>query len=258
MDMIQFNTFADQLYFIHGIFTRRGGVSRFPFNSLNVGFSAGDKVGHVRENRRRIARCLGFEQTLYLHQVHGRDVAVLKNGESTAATRLPEPSSPLVADGAVTDIPGLLLVIQVADCQAVILYDPIKRVVANLHSGWRGSVQNISGRGVEVMVEQFDCDPADIRAGIGPSLGPCCAEFIHYKQELPRAFLRYRREDCHFDFWEITRDQLMDKGILPAHIETAGICTRCHPERFFSHRHERPTGRFAVAAGVAPDVLKKE
>ncbi len=245
--MIQLNTLAAQPGLVHGIFTRRGGASLPPFDSLNVGLSTGDEVAHVRENRRRIAHYLGFERSLYLHQVHGRDVAVIKQDNSDPTVF----DAPLVADGAVTNIPGLLLVIQVADCQAVILYDPVKKVVANLHSGWRGSVQNISGRGVEVMTEQFGCDPANIRAGIGPSLGPCCAEFIHYKTELPMWLLKYWRGDRHFDFWECTRDQLMEKGLWPAHIETAGICTRCHPERFFSHRHERPTGRFAVAAGLA-------
>lgn len=278
-DMIQFNILVPYTDLVHGIFTRRGGGSAPPFDSLNVGLSTGDDATHVRENRCRIARHLGFERALYLHQVHGDDVLVLNRESqiagltshgmvSQSAPEIPDPhshspdnlshqngnpSAPLaipVADGVVTNIPGVLLVIQVADCQAVVLFDPLKQVVANLHSGWRGSVANIIGRGVEAMVMQFDCDPGDIRAGIGPSLGPCCAEFIHYKDELPQAFHKYRQGEYHFDFWAISRDQLMERGVHPDHIEVADICTQCDPNRFFSYRHEKSTGRFAVAAGL--------
>jgi YfiH family protein len=279
MDMIRFNIFAPHTGLIHGIFTRRGGESGPPFDSLNVGLSTGDDVTHVRENRCRIARHLGFERALYLHQVHGNDVLVVaresqiagltshgmatKSGPEVPDTysHCPDnfsrqngnPSAPLalpVADGVVTNIPGVLLVIQVADCQAVVLFDPVKQVVANLHSGWRGSVANIIGRGVDAMVTQFGSDPGNIRAGIGPSLGTCCAEFIHYKDELPQKFLKYRQGEHHFDFWAISRDQLMERGVQPDHIEVTGLCTQCHPNRFFSHRHEKSTGRFAVAAGL--------
>ena len=243
MDMLQFKSFSGHQGFVHGIFTRRKGVSASPFDSLNVGLSTGDAPDHVLENRRCVARHLGFKNSLYLHQVHGTEVAVVKQQPDTAA--------PLMADGAVTNVAGLLLVIQVADCQAVVMYDPVKQVVANVHSGWRGSVDNIIGRGVDVMTSRFGCDPKNIRAGIGPSLGPCCAEFVHYNDELPHGFLKYRLGSCHFDFWAISRDQLLEKGLDLHHIETSGICTRCHADRFFSHRHERPTGRFAVAAGLS-------
>ena len=100
------------------------------------------------------------------------------------------------------------------------------------------------------MVDEFGCDPGDIRAGIGPSLGPCCAEFLNYKDELPQSFLKYRQGEYHFNFWAISQDQLIKKGVHPDHIEVAGLCTRCHPNRFFSYRHEKSTGRFAVAAGL--------
>ncbi|SMC44499.1 conserved hypothetical protein [Desulfocicer vacuolatum DSM 3385] len=279
MDMIQFNIFTSHAEVAHGVFTRKGGVSLSPFNSLNVGISTGDNETHVRENRCRIARDLGFEHALYLHQVHGNGVLVLDREQqiktltshgmdtrkqcSVSHDPLPCPDTPClkngmpfsqgaipVADGVVTNIPGVLLVIQVADCQAVLLFDPVKKVVANLHSGWRGSVANIIGRGVDVMVTDFCCDPGDIRAAVAPSLGPCCAEFVHYKDELPQGFLQYRRGDHHFDFWAISRGQLMEKGIKSDHIEVSGLCTQCHPDRFFSYRHEHTTGRFAVAVGL--------
>jgi len=279
MDVIHFKMFAPFKNLVHGVFTRRGGISPPPFHSLNVGLSTGDEPDHVRDNRCRIARHMGFERALYLHQVHGNDLLVLTRESQMAGVpphgmppqsppEIPEtraacpdkfsrqkgtPSVPLTlpaADGVVTNLFGILLVIQVADCQAVILFDPVKKVLANLHSGWRGSVANIIGQGVDVMVEQFGCDPVDIRAGISPSLGPCCGEFIQYRRELPRAFFKYQKKAHHFDFWEISKDQLMERGVTRDHIEVAGLCTKCHPHRFFSYRHEKTTGRFAVAAGM--------
>lgn len=246
-DVLHFNMLGDDPGLAHGIFTRRGGVSPPPFDSLNVGRSTGDDPTHVRENRRRLAVHLGFDRSLYLHQVHGTDVVVVKDFPQKDA-----PGTVHTADGAVTNVPGLLLVIQVADCQAVLLYDPRRRVVGALHSGWRGSVDNIIERGVAAMIRDFGCRAGDIRAGIGPSLGPCCAEFINYKEELPRGFLDYRQGAHHFDFWKISRDQLTGAGLSPAHIEISGHCTRCSPHLFFSYRHRKKTGRLAAAIGLKP------
>jgi YfiH family protein len=143
-----------------------------------------------------------------------------------------------------------LLTILVADCQPVMLYDPVRAVVANIHSGWRGSIADIIGRTVAVMKERFACRPAEIIAGIGPSLGPCCAEFVNYRQEIPEALWSYQVSDNHFDFWALSRDQLVWAGLLPEHIETGGICTRCHSDLFFSYRAAQQTGRMAAVIGL--------
>ncbi len=97
-------------------------------------------------------------------------------------------------DAMITDAPGQSLVIQTADCQAVLIYDPVRKAVANIHSGWRGSIQNIIGLTVQAMIKEFDSDPKNLLAGIGPSLGPCCAEFIHYRTEIPKAFWSYKNQ----------------------------------------------------------------
>ena len=85
------------------------------------------------------------------------------------------------ADAMITDVPGMGLMIKQADCQAVILFDPRKNVIANVHCGWRGNVKNILGRVVHLMEQRFHCKAEDLVAAIGPSLGPCCAEFITYR-----------------------------------------------------------------------------
>jgi hypothetical protein len=228
----------------HGVFTRKGGASKGPFAELNVGMGGGDEPERVSENRRRIRRALGVGTPVFLRQRHGTRVVVAGNG--TAAD-----SGPEVADAVMTDHPDRLLFIQVADCQAVIVYDPVREAVANIHSGWRGSIADLIGKTVAAMQVQYGCRPQDLLAGIGPSLGPCCAEFIHYRTEIPRSLWQYRTGACHFDFWAMSVDQLKAAGVAGCNIEVAGLCTRCRTDLFYSYRGEKTTGRFAVVAGLA-------
>lgn len=232
----------------HRIFTRNSGYSQPPFASLNVSFGIGDSQKNVAENRDIISRFMGAGQLVCARQVHGCEIAVLSRDsekrDETAAGRT------FSADAMVTDIFGRNLVIQVADCQAVLLYEPIRRVIANVHCGWRGSVQNIIGHTVEVMEQHFGCRPGRIQAGIGPSLGPCCAEFINYSTEIPMEFWRYKGFNKHFDFWSLSRDQLKRTGVNENNIESSGICTRCNTDDFFSYRAQRTTGRFAAVIGL--------
>ncbi|MBF0203842.1 MAG: peptidoglycan editing factor PgeF [Desulfamplus sp.] len=253
----------------HGVFTRDGGASDQNFKSLNLSLSTGDHRDNVYLNRKKVAFCMGVSEhkAVYLNQVHGKEFVILKKqtlkshvqpesienalkkDESKDAGLQAELSNK-DADGIITDVKGLLTVMQVADCQAVIMYDPENKVVANIHSGWRGSLLNIIGRGVEVMVEQFGTNPAQILAAIAPSLGPCCAEFKNYQNEIPEHLWKYKISEYNFDFWQMSRDQLTEKGVLPKNLEVAGICTSCSSQIFYSYRKENITGRFAVAAGL--------
>ena len=223
----------------HGVFARQGGVSQEPFDALNAGFHMGDDAACVRENRKRISRVAGGE-VISVRQVHGTTVQIITDMRDGDAD----------ADAMIAQRPGIFLMILTADCQAILLYDPVQHVVANVHSGWRGNVQNILAATLAVMQNQFACDPRQIVAGIGPSLGPCCAEFIHYETELPNSFYPYRRGKAQFDFWAISADQLTNEGILPEHIEIAGLWTVCHPNEFYSYRREHATGRFATVIGI--------
>ncbi len=247
---LKFDRFNNCQNLKHGLFTREGGISRQPFDTLNVGLDTGDDPQAVLENRRRIIRDLGGGQPVFLNQVHGTDIAVFKNHGKSLERITDIAGDPIEADGSVTNIPGLILFIQVADCQPILLFDPIKRVAANLHSGWRGSILNIAGKGVRTMVEEFGCSPADILAGIGPSLGPCCAEFIHYREEIPAGLWHYQVKNNHFDFWQITTDQLQEQGIKPDNIAVSRQCSKCSGETFFSYRKERITGRLASAIKI--------
>ena len=230
----------------HGIYTRLGGVSGGAFSSLNAAFDVGDEPSAVEKNRRRIQGDMGGTPPVFLRQHHGTRVACI--GGEKQRERAAE--APLYADAVITNQPGLLLVIQVADCQAVIIYDPVQQVVANVHSGWRGSIGNIVGKTVEKMQRIFGCRPENLTAGIGPSLGPCCAEFVHYRDEIPPSLWRYRVDGFHFDFWSMSIDQLKGAGLAERSIDAAGLCTRCRTDLFYSYRAEKTTGRFAAVAGL--------
>ncbi len=232
----------------HRIFTRRGGHSQSSFESLNVGCGIGDSQENVSANRGMISRIMAKGRLDFVRQVHGCEVAVM--GRSDHKRDKFSAGRNATADAIVTDIEGRNLVIQVADCQAVLLYEPVRRVIANVHCGWRGSIQNIIGRTIEVMVQHFGCRPSRIQAGIGPSLGPCCAEFINYRKEIPMEFWRYKGLNAHFDFWSLSRDQMTRAGMTETNIELSGICTRCYTDDFFSYRAAKTTGRFAAVIGL--------
>lgn len=232
----------------HQVFSRRGGGSPPPFEALNVAFSVGDQPENVRDNRRLVAKTGDYRYMVYAHQVHGADILIY------TGRAMDQTGPPRTGDALITNIPGLALVVQVADCQAIFLYDPVRRVVANVHSGWRGSTANIAGKTVAAMERQFGCRGRDMTAAIAPSLGSCCAEFIHYRDEIPEQFWKYKLNGNYFDFWKISRDQLIAAGLQPQHIQAGDMCTRCRTDYFYSYRGEaRHTGRFAAVIGMRAD-----
>jgi YfiH family protein len=248
---LQFFTFSHLETFDHirhGVFTRTGGFSALPQNSLNIGINVGDDPELVMQNRAAITESMGGPELVFLNQTHETGVIVFD--QNSQEIPLSENQPPFAGDAMITNIPGKTLAIQVADCQAVMLYDPEQKVIANVHSGWRGSIWNITGKCVETMKAHFGCRPADIIAGVGPSLGPCCSEFVHYKQEIPKSFWRYKDQRDHFNFWAVTRDQLVGCGLAPENIELSYLCTKCNVHLFFSYRQANQTGRFVSVIGL--------
>lgn len=241
----------------HGIFTRLGGSSRGAYQGFNLAHSVGDDAQAVAANREALSRVFTSTQLLFTQQTHGTEVYVLDDHHPPAAplkvdakaSMQADAGAPPRADAIVCAHPGTFAAIQVADCQAVLLVDPRRRVVANIHSGWRGSCANIIGRTIATLQERCGSRPSDLLAGIGPSLGPCCGEFRHYREELPRSLWKYGNQSAHFDFWTLSRDQLIAAGMSAGQIFQSRICTRCNSDLFFSYRACHDTGRFAAVIG---------
>jgi YfiH family protein len=228
---------------VHGVFTRIGGVSPSPFNTLNVSFLCGDRRENVQHNREMILEIIEMKKMVSGSQTHGDKALVIADMDLTD-------NEIEGFDALITNIPGIALLVKQADCQSVLLYEPVKGVIANIHCGWRGSVRNVIGSAIGVMIERFECEPSNLLACIGPSLGPCCAEFTNYEDHLPRAFEKYMVSPYHFDFWKISIDQLRQEGLNEDHMEVARVCTRCNSGEFFSYRKEKKTGRFGTVIGL--------
>ena len=188
---------------------------------------------------------------VFLNQIHGAEIKVLKKDDNDLSQVFEPGKETYTADAIITDMKDVFLVIQVADCQSVMLYDPDKKIIANIHSGWRGSVLNIIGQCLYKMILEFECRPENILAGISPSLGPCCSEFINYRNEIPCHLWKFKHKDKNFfDFWAMSQDQLMEKGVKNENIQNMEICTKCHTDVFYSYRGEKTTGRFACVISM--------
>jgi len=180
-----------------------------------------------------------MENFLVLNQVHGDNIFVIKPHGDYFTSR-----EALNYDAIVTNRKDLAICIKTADCVPIFIVDRIKKVIAAVHAGWRGSAMGISAKVVRLMQNQYGCAPEDLLAAIGPSIGPCC-----YEIDLPAAeafrcqnnhesFLipGQRKNRWMLDLVEANRRQMLDCGIPDANIDKAGLCTVCRQDAFFSHR----------------------
>lgn len=229
-------------------FDRHGGLSKSPFQSLNLSFSVGDDSEAVEKNRTVVKQIIGVDTLVSAKQVHGDNIYHLKS--------IPERDIEVDGyDAIITKVRNVGLVIQQADCQGVLLYDPINKAVAAIHCGWRGSVEEIIAKSITEMQKKFSSDPNVLQATISPSLGPCCGEFKNFKQELPEKFHSFQVKENHFDFWQISKQQLLDIGLQDIAISVSGCCTSCNSD-YFSYRRARRNGDGVTGRNCSVIVLR--
>ncbi|GAB6181950.1 peptidoglycan editing factor PgeF [Desulfotomaculum defluvii] len=252
---IRFNAFAKENRIVHGFTTRLGGVSERPYQELNMAFHVGDNPEHVRTNRKIACQALGInhKDLVAAVQVHGKRVKVVGTehrglGAIDYETALPD------TDALITNVPGVPLSSYYADCVPLLFYDPVKICVGLAHAGWRGTVQRIAAETVRQMMKAFGCSSRDILVGIGPAIGPCCYQVDKPVQQMvasqfkewPKLLTPVGDNHWQLDLWETNRSALLEAGIEQENITTAGLCTVCHNDMFFSHRAEKgKTGRMA-------------
>ncbi len=239
------------------VMSRAGGLSRGAFESLNLGMRTDDDYDAVVDNRAQLSLITSaFPDLLtFAQQVHGASVAVVTgdligSGAGDADTAIPD------TDAMVTNIPDVPLVVLVADCCPVAFFDPVAGAVGIAHAGWRGTAAGIAAETINKMTAEFGSDPADIIVGIGPSIGPCCYQVgeevvdqleVAYPDLADRVFDRTRGAKPYFDLWQANRMIIGGAGLQDSNIETAGLCTVCHQDTFFSHRADGGnTGRFGA------------
>lgn len=232
---------------LHGMITRRGGVSPEPWQSLNVGGTVGDESVHVEENLNRIFKAFGREPDSKhdVWQVHSARVHVAHSPRGNA--------EPVQADILITHSPEVTLLMRFADCVPIMLYDPKRHVIALIHAGWQGLGKKAPVIAVEALAERYGSKADDLIAAVGPSICVDCYPIGSEVAAKLRAvlgtfiekYLHWNDDRYHFDLWSCSRDMLINSGVHQ--IEVAQICTAMNLEDWYSHRGERGrTGRFAA------------
>lgn len=230
---------------VHGFSTRLGGVSSRDFCAgLNLGYNRDDDPGCVRENFRQFCAAIGADysgviKTRQVHRDHVQPVTAADRGMDLIAP------APWEADGLVTNVPGLCLTVFSADCVPVLLHDPVRRCIAAVHSGWRGTALSIAVRAVEQMTADYGCAPGHILAAIGPSISACCFETHADVPDEMTAALGPLAAPCihplpggkfRVDLKGIIQTTLLHAGLDPTHIHVSHHCTTCRPDLYWSHR----------------------
>ncbi len=272
LDWLEYNLLEQYPHVIHGSFGRSGGVSgasasaskpsrnnsaqaiESTLSSLNLGEGTSDRMDRVQANREIVRKVLGIDKILFPRQLHGSSVQRI-----TSRNQDVQPH----ADALYTTEKNIGLAVTHADCQGAIFYDPVHEAVGVAHCGWRGSVQNIYARLIDAMQREIGTKPHNLIVCVSPSLGSCCAEFVNYKQELPKDFWNFKgSKPLHFDLMEISRWQLSKSGVLDKNIEFASegssdpygeedsICTKCNPTYFSYRRDKEMAGRNATIVAL--------
>ena len=243
---------------------RKGGVSRPPFTSLNMGLHVGDRVEDVLENRKRYCRALGLDEGLLINcrQVHGTHIEEVSEedrgrGAFSLDTALPD------TDGLITSSPDVPLTMNYADCTPLFFYDPVRKVCALSHGGWRGTAGDIAGKTVSLMVERFHSRREDILGAIGPAIGLMDFEVgkevidamrpLFSRAEWPSLFREKGNGKYLFGLAKANHYLMRKAGLLENHIEDCHISTWTHNDFFYSYRKEKgKTGRHMAVLMMEP------
>lgn len=226
----------------HGFLTRIGGVSHAPYTSLNFDARDTDPIENVERNRALFHEAFGVApgRLVTVSQVHGKEILAIEG---------PLPEKPVEADAIVTSETGVAIGMLTADCQPILLYDPVNRAIGAVHAGWKGTALGIAVETVLEMNRRYGTNPEDLIASLGPCIGPCC-----YKvgwNVLDAYMAKHREADCfsekdglRMDINNANSIQLALLGVKKENISDDFSCTSCNPELFFSHRKDNGrTGR---------------
>lgn len=226
----------------HGFSTRRGGVSAPPWDTLDLGISRGDDSAAVAENYRRFCAAVGMEpdRCVLSRQVHEDNVRLVTAAD--CGKGLLRERDYTSVDAMICAEPDVPLVVFSADCNVILLYDGIRGAIGAVHAGWRGTALGIAAKTVRAMAEHFGCQPAHIRAAIGPSIGQCCFETDDDVPQALRAALGSQAEPYMTRLgpkWHVDLKGLNALWLRRAGVEQVDICshcTACRQDLYWSHR----------------------
>jgi len=252
VSLVTFPRLADPQVLAQAVSTRLGGVSEKAYGSLNLSFKVKDEPVQVEENRELLGKALGLDlsRAVWVDQVHGEKVLRLD------ASNLPAGGGSLgEGDGLITQEKEVPILILVADCLPVLFYDPVHKAIGLAHAGWRGTVSHIAPKTLLAMGGAFGTKPEEVRAALGPCIGPCCYEVGEdVRKEITGVFpwgdevlAKTSQDHWNLDLAEANARQLLEVGMKPENLIRSGLCTIKRIDLFYSHRAEatgdKPTGR---------------
>lgn len=229
----------------HGFFTRTGGVSFGEFESMNFRHT-GDSPENIRKNCERSAAVLGrkYEDIVRTKQQHTDEIAVISDWQPGIRVAY---NGERASDGLMTNVPNVCLMGFFADCQLIFFYDPKNKAIAAVHSGWRGTAQQIAEKTITLMHKTYGTSPADLRVAISPAICQDCFETDRdVYNALMTTFGRDAQRFCakkgckfHFDTKAMNIWRLKEAGVLEENIDASEECTCCGDEKlFWSHRRQ--------------------
>ena len=250
-----FSSFSSE-FIVHAISTRFGGVTRAPFDTMDLALHTGDDAALVWKNRQLFCAALGLqaERICTPQQVHGEHILRVTEQDAGRGSRSYEDAI-ADTDALITDVPELPLLLCFADCTPLLFFDPVHRAVGAAHGGWKGTVQKIAQKTVLRMQQEFGTKPEECLVGIGPAIGPCCYEVgedvvSRFSKAFPgqeQKLFHRQGQSVHLSLWEANRLQLTEIGVKIEHIDAADVCTACNSRLFFSYRADNGrTGRIAA------------
>lgn len=224
-----------------GFSTREGGVSEGCYRSMNLRWNCDDAHENVLENYKRITAAIGidYRDTVLSKQVH--EDKVLSVGCTDKGNGIIKENKFTSADALMTNEKGVALAATFADCTPVFFIDPIQKAAAVAHSGWRGTVKEISVRVIDRMHEVYCSKPENIICAIGPSIQE---DHFEVGDDVAEIFIRKFGEDTvrlygdryHVSMQKAIKKQLISAGVKEENIDDSGICTYCNSDLLFSHR----------------------
>ncbi len=254
MKLLTFDRLEELGILKHGFSTRLGGFSSRPYDSLNLGVRTKDDEAAVIANTRKLCEAAGvsFEALVITDQVHADNIRIVSAEDKGKGFIRERDYSEI--DALITNEAGVPLISYYADCVPLYIVDPVKRVVALAHAGWKGTVLKIGKKTVKKMIEAFGSEAKDIIVVIGPSIGHCCYEVdetviskFNTNFTDTSSFV-FPKDNGRFmlDLWTANSLALKEIGIKERNIVVSRLCTGCLTDMFFSHRMEGPnTGRMA-------------
>ncbi len=239
-----FPEFEKYPFITHAFSSRLGGISEGMYYSLNLGFNCSDKYENVYQNYKIFCTALDINQDdlVFGMLTHDSNVRIVTSSDKGKGI-LYKPDY-FSVDALITNEPKVPLVTTYADCVPIFFLDPINKVVAIAHSGWRGTVKKIGENVINTMLDYYRCDIKNILIGIAPSIGHCCFEVSE------EVYMQFNSMDClskekwytkledkyYIDMWKVIKSMFLKLGILESNISITDLCTKCNSDLFFSHR----------------------